>query len=57
MKEEKAVSDENEYRELRIAAQKLSESLDRISSIKQSLQTEQNTNVVKNAIIDWGKKK
>ena len=56
MKKEKTGSNEAEYRELRIAAQKLSEDLDRISSIKQSLQTEQNTNVVKNAIIDWGKK-
>ena len=57
MKEAKTGSSEAEYRELRIAAQKLSESLDRISSIEQSLQTEQKTNVVKHAIIDWGKKK
>ena len=57
MKKEKTVSSESEYRELKIAAQKLSESLDRISSIEQSLQTEQITNVVKHAIIDWGKKK
>ena len=55
MKEEKTGSTETEYREMRIAAQKLSESLDRISSIEQSLQTEQNENVVKHAIIDWGK--
>ena len=55
MKEEKTGSNETEYRKTRIAAQKLSESLDRISSIERSLQTEQNTNVVKNAIIDWGK--
>lgn len=57
MKEEKTGSNETEYRTLKIAAEKLSESLDRISSIKQSLETEQNANVVKNAIIDWGKKK
>ena len=57
MKEEKTGNSEAEYREIKIAAQKLSESLDRISSIEQSLQTEQNTNVVKHAIIDWGKKK
>ncbi len=55
MKEEKTGSNEAEHREMRIAAQKLSESLDRISSIEQSLRTEQNANVVKNAIIDWGK--
>lgn len=57
MKEEKTGASEAEYREMRIAAQKLSESLDRISSIEQSLQTEQNANIVKHAIIDWGKKK
>ncbi len=57
MKQEKTGSSESEYREMRIAAQKLSENLDRISSIKQSLNTEQHANVVKNAIIDWGKKK
>ncbi|MBR4126778.1 MAG: D-alanyl-D-alanine carboxypeptidase [Alphaproteobacteria bacterium] len=57
MKEEKTGASEAEYREMKIAAQKLSENLDRISSIEQSLQTEQNTNVVKHAIIDWGKKK
>lgn len=57
MKEEKTGANEAEYREMKIAAQKLSENLDRISSIEQSLQTEQNANVVKHAIIDWGKKK
>lgn len=57
IKEEKISTSEEEHRQLKIAVQKLSESLDRISSIEQSLQTEKNSNVVKNAIIDWGKKK
>ncbi|MBR1778548.1 MAG: D-alanyl-D-alanine carboxypeptidase [Alphaproteobacteria bacterium] len=57
MKEEKTGASQSEYRQLRIAAQKLSEGLDRIASVDQSLQTEQNTNIIKHAIIDWGKKK
>ena len=57
MKEEKTGTNEAEYRKLKLAAQKLSESLDRISSVEQSLQTEQSANVVKHALIDWGKKK
>lgn len=57
LKEETPASSLSEYRRMRIAAHVLSEELDRISSVEKSLQTEQNTNVVKNAIIDWGKKK
>ena len=56
-KERKRETNEADYRKLKIAEKKLSEDIDRISSIEQSFQTEQNTNVVKNAIIDWGKKK
>lgn len=56
-KKEKTETNEADFRETRIAAQKLSEDLDRIASLEQSLQTEQKTNVVKNAIIDWGRKK
>lgn len=57
MKEQQPGSSEKEYRRRRIAAQKLSEELDKISSLDQSLRTEQSGSVIKNAIIDWGRRK
>ncbi len=48
---------EQKYRERRIAAKKLSESLDKIVSIEQSLKNEYQENIIKKAIIDWGNKK
>lgn len=57
MKEQQPGSSEKEYRQRRIAAQKLSEELDKISSLDQSLHTEQSGSVIKNAIIDWGRRK
>lgn len=57
MKEQQPSANEKEYRQARITARKLSESLDSIASLQTSLQTENNTNVIKNAIIDWGRRK
>lgn len=55
MKEQPQLTNEKEYRLARIKTKKLSESLDDISSLETSLQTENNTSIIKNAIIDWGK--
>lgn len=57
MKEQLPGSSEKEYRLRRIAAKKLSEELDKIASLDQSLHTEQSGSVIKNAIIDWGRRK
>lgn len=57
MKEQNPGSSEEEYRRRRITAKKLSEELDRTVSLEQSLHTEQTGSVVKNAIIDWGRRK
>lgn len=56
-REQTADESEKQYRDRRIQARKLSESLDAIASLEQSLQTKEDGNVVKNAIIDWGRKR
>lgn len=46
-----------EYRRIRIEARRLSEELDSIANISDSLSHEHKKSVIKKAIVDWGKKK
>lgn len=57
MKEQLPGDSEKEYRLRRIVAKKLSESLDQIASLEQSLKPQENESIIKNAIIDWGRKR
>lgn len=57
MKEQLPGDSEKEYRLRRIAAKKLSESLDQIASLEQSLKPQEDESIIKNAIIDWGRKR
>lgn len=56
-KEPIPITDENDYRRKRIQARQLSESLDAIVSIKDSLADEKSSQLIKKAIVDWGKRK
>ncbi len=57
MKEQSPATSEQEYRQRRVKAAKLSESLDAVATVDASLNMEQNDSVVKNAVIDWGRKR
>lgn len=57
MQEQLPGDSEKEYRLRRIVAKKLSESLDQIASLEQSLKPQENESIIKNAIIDWGRKR
>ena len=57
MQEQLPGDSEKEYRLRRIVAKKLSESLDQIASLEQSLKPQEDESIIKNAIIDWGRKR
>lgn len=50
-------SSAEEYRRIRIEARRLSEELDSIANISDSLSHEHKKSVIKKAIVDWGRKK